>query len=220
MEGRNQQRRQWQLRLKFIIALFMGSLSLLMMAESGLQHWKVASPVPLKRGDLVFRRGHGLWTRYFINMSTRERRFSHVGIVASATNLVTIIHSEASDISGIGDVHISRWSDFFKDSTECAVFRYGKSAEAANAIAGMAERYKGTPFDSLFDMEETNKLYCSEMVRVAINEAVGTNLVGFTEVGGHRVVAIDDLYRNDFIRVYDSKQSQEITKKGLENGSN
>ena len=178
-----------------------------MMAESDLQQWKDASPIPLKRGDLVFRRGHGLWTKYFINMSTRERRFSHVGIVVSATNMVTIIHSEASDISGIGDVHISKWSEFFKDSKECAVFRYSKSDEIANAIAGKAERYKGTPFDCLFDMNETNKLYCSEMVRVAINDAVGTNLVGFTEVGCRKVVAIDDLYQNDFIRIYDSKPS-------------
>lgn len=178
-------------------ALFLGSLPLLMMAESDLQQWKDVSPVSLKRGDIVFRRGHGLWTKYFINMSTRERRFSHVGIVVNATNLVTIIHSEASDISGIGDVHISKWSDFFKDST---------------AIAGRAEHYNGTPFDCLFDMNETNKLYCSEMVRVAINEAVGTNLVGFTEIGGYRVVAIDDLYRKDFTRIYDSN---ETTKKGL-----
>lgn len=67
-----------------------------------------------------------------------------------------------------------------------------------------AKRRLWVKFDSVFDMGETNRLYCSEMVRLAINEAVGTNLVGFTKVCGRNVVAIDDLYRNGFRRIYDS----------------
>ena len=67
-----------------------------------------------------------------------------------------------------------------------------------------AKRRLWVKFDSVFDMGETNRLYCSEMVRLAINEAVGTNLVGFTRVCGRNVVAIDDLYRNGFRRMYDS----------------
>ena len=74
-----------------------------------------------------------------------------------------------------------------------------------------AKRRLGVKFDSAFDMGETNRLYCSEMVRLAINEAVGTNLVGFTKVCGRNVVAIDDLYRNGFRRIYDSHHPELCT---------
>lgn len=189
---------------KILIFLFLCSLSLIIRAESDFKQWKKNPPVILHRGDLVFRRGHGLWTKFFINMSTREKRFSHVGLVVSVTNKAMIIHSEASDVTGIGDVHISEWDDFFKGSSECAVFRWQRDDGIADKIVACAERYKGVPFDNLFDMDETNKLYCSEMVRNAINDAVGTNLVGFTKACGRKVVAIDDLYYKGFIKVYDS----------------
>lgn len=74
-----------------------------------------------------------------------------------------------------------------------------------------AKRRLWVKFDSAFDMSETNRLYCSEMVRLAINEAVGTNFVGFTKVCGRNVVAIDDLYRNGFLRIYDSHHPELCT---------
>lgn len=160
-----------------------------------------------------------MWTRYFIYVSSREKRFSHVGIVLDAKNF-TLIHSDADERTGDGCVHTESWRSFFEDAVECAVFRFEGDSNIASNIAYNAERMIGRKFDSAFDMDETNKLYCSEMVRIVVNAAVKTNLVGFTKVCGRKVVAIDDLYRKGFIRVYDSKQSQEITKKGLENGSN
>lgn len=74
-----------------------------------------------------------------------------------------------------------------------------------------AKRLLWVKFDSAFDMGETNRLYCSELVRLAINEAVGTNLVGFTKVCGRNVVAIDDLYCNGFRRMYDSHHPELCT---------
>ena len=64
-------------------------------------------------------------------------------------------------------------------------------------------------------MNETNRLYCSEMVRLAVNEAVRTNLVGFTKVCGHNVVAIDDLCRNGFQRIYDSHHLELCTNEAV-----
>ena len=43
--------------------------------------WMSEPPVELRKGDLVFRRGQGFWTKYFVDVSTREKRFSHVGVV-------------------------------------------------------------------------------------------------------------------------------------------
>lgn len=167
--------------------------------------WASRAPVALRCGDLVFRRGHGLWTKYFINCSSREKRFSHVGIVSVTGDEPVLIHADADERTGRGFVHTEGWRSFFAEALECAVFRFDGEASTASNIVEKARARLGVKFDSAFDLSETNRLYCSEMVRIAVNEAVGTNLVGFTEICGRKVVAIDDLYRRGFRRIYDSK---------------
>ena len=166
--------------------------------------WQCEPPVDVCIGDLVVRKGQGTWTQYFINCSSREKRFSHVGIVSDIANDVLLIHADANERTGDGCVRMEGWRDFFAEALECAVFRFDGSPNIASNIVDNAKRRLGVKFDSVFDMGETNRLYCSEMVRLAINEAVGTNLVGITKVCGHNVVAIDDIYYNGFIRIYDS----------------
>ena len=173
--------------------------------------WKNLPQMQLSIGDLVFRRGRGVWTSFFVNASSRERRFSHVGVVAEIGNDVVLIHADADDRTGVGCVRVEGWRGFFADALEGAVFRFDGDSSIASNIVINAKRRLGVKFDSAFDMSETNRLYCSEMVRLAINEAVGTNLVGFTKVCGHNVVAIDDLYRNGFRRIYDSHHPELCT---------
>jgi hypothetical protein len=173
--------------------------------------WQAAPSIEISVGDIVVRKGYGAWTHYFINCSSREKRFSHVGIVSEVGNEVVLIHADADERTGDGCVRVEGWRGFFADALECAVFRFDGDSSVASNIAINAKRRLGVKFDSAFDMSETNRLYCSEMVRLAINEAAGTNLVGFTKVCGRNVVAIDDLYRNGFRRVYDSHHPELCT---------
>ena len=173
--------------------------------------WQIAPIVELHIGDVVVRKGYGAWTHYFINCSSREKRFSHVGIVSEIGSDIALIHADADERTGYGFVHSECWRSFFSDALECAVFRFDGDSSVASNIAINAKRRLGVKFDSAFDMSETNRLYCSEMVRLAINEAVGTNLVGFTRVCGRNVVAIDDLYRNSLRRIYDSHHPELCT---------
>lgn len=179
-------------------------LSLAMLAE-GSGGWTKTPPIALQNGDLVFRRGHGFWTRHFVNCSTREKRFSHVGVIHCLSNRFEIIHSEADDYSGVGSVKRSDWASFFKDSSEMCVFRYRGERAVRDRIAGEAQNLLGVPFDPFFDMGETNSLYCTEMVRIAVNKAVQKELIGHSAVFGRKVIAIDDVYRADFDRIFDTK---------------
>ena len=174
--------------------------------------WQIAPPVEVYIGDIVVRKGYGAWTHYFINCSSREKRFSHVGIVSADGHEVALIHADADERTGNGHVRVEGWRGFFADALECAVFRFDGDSSVASNIAINAKCRLGVKFDSAFDMGETNRLYCSELVRLAINEAVGTSLVGFTKVCGRNVVAIDDLYRNGFRRIYDSHHPELCTK--------
>jgi len=166
--------------------------------------WQNVPPVEVCAGDVVVRRGHGTWTQYFIDCSSREKRFSHIGIVVSNVPPYTIVHSDANEWTGIGSVRLESWQGFYADALECAVFRYNGSDSSATRFADRGMALIGVPFDSAFDMDDTNRLYCTEFVRTVINDTLKTNLVGWTSVCDKRVVALDDIYRNGFTRIFDS----------------
>lgn len=168
--------------------------------------WRQSPPEGIAVGDLVFRRGKGYWTPFFISISSREKRFSHVGIVSGvASNAVDILHSDADETSGRGFVRIQDWRGFFDDTLEGAVYRYEGPADTRRKFAENGRGKLGVPFDSLFDMRTTNRLYCTEFVRWAVNESVGRELVGYTLVGELPFIALDDIYRRAFIKTWDSR---------------
>jgi len=174
-------------------------------AEVAFGDWHEIPPGQIEVGDLVTRRGQGFWTQKFVDFSTREKRFSHVGIVVSNKIDVIIAHAEAGDFSGIGNVYLQNWKGFCKDARELAIFRYEGESSVREAIALEALKMVGVPFDPFFDMQDTNKLYCTEMVRIAINNGAQTNVVGFTRKHGLTMIAIDDVYAHGFRRMFDSQ---------------
>ena len=56
-------------------------------------------------GDIVLRRGNGMWSRLFANISIHDKRFSHVGIILVRDGKVTVTHASADDLTGVGAVH-------------------------------------------------------------------------------------------------------------------
>ncbi len=157
--------------------------------------WRRAAPAPVKRGDLVFRRGDGLWTQWFVDASTREKKYSHVGIAASDGANPWIIHAEADDSGADGSVKRQRWSVFMSGAFAAAAYRISDDPELREKIAKCAEKRLGMPFDPSFSLDDTNRLYCTQFVRDAVNEAAGRELVGKTTRNGASIVAIDDCSR-------------------------
>ncbi len=146
-----------------------------------------------------------MWTKYFIHASTREKRFSHVGIVVRTDPSTLILHAEGSDLTGIGNVRIEDWQGFLEIASECAVYRYAGAEETGRAIASCGLQRLGVPFDPSFDMSSTNELYCTEFIREAVNEAAGTNIVGFTIHKGRGIITLDDIYHRGFFKTFDSR---------------
>ena len=173
-----------------------------------LEEWQQSPPGGITTGDLVFRKGHGFWTPHFINASTREKRFSHVGIVSAVENgKVSILHAEANEASGKGTIKEEDWTQFFAEALEGAVYRYDGDHETAKRFAKNGRTKIGVPFDTAFDLSDSKRLYCTEFVRNAINEAAGKELVGFSMISGRPFVTLDDIYARHFTKIWDSVAS-------------
>ena len=161
-------------------------------------NWRDGPPCGVRRGDLVFRRDNGVWSWFFISASSRERRYSHAGIIVSGGDSPVIIHSDANEGTGCGCVRKQGWKDFFAESLDGAVYRLNVSPAERLAVAEEAELRLGVPFDSGFDMENTNKLYCTELLRVSVNAACKKNVIDSTSLAnGNRLIAIDDCYKTN-----------------------
>ena len=171
-------------------------------AQVDLEAWRSRPPVDAQLGDIAFRRDDGVWSWLFINASRREKRFSHVGLVVVEGNDPRVAHADAHEMTGIGCVRVQRWSEFFSESMDGALYRYDGSAETRKRIATEAVKRAGVPFDTGFDMSNTNKLYCTELVRESVNAATECQTIGFTCLGGlRRIVAIDDCLVTNMIKV-------------------
>jgi len=167
----------------------------------------ISLPKGLKRGDIVFRREESFLSHHFVEASSRERRFSHVGIVVDSGNDTRVVTVGDGGVS-IGAVGAEGWSAFVVSAVDCAVYRFKGGEDVGERIAQAAEKRIGIPFDPAFDLKTKDRLYCSELVRDAVNEAVGKAVIGTTKKGTFEYVAIDDCYRSGWIKVFDVKDGK------------
>jgi len=158
----------------------------------------------LQPGDIVCRYGEGIWSEFFRNSSTRDKRFSHVGILAFDAGEPFVIHASADDRSGIGEVREEPLSEFLAGARDVAIYRLGGEEGIGKRIAENARSYLGVPFDPAFDLASDERIYCSELVRLSVNAAAGEAIVTTSLMHGREIVAIDDCYLHPrFSVVYD-----------------
>lgn len=190
----------WRIRLALVVSLFACQTSDQRAAIA------TASPIPkladtayIASGDLILRMGNSFYSPIARNISTRERRFSHVGIASLECGAVFIIHAEADD-SGEGGVRIDPVSDFLLQANDWGIYRLRATESERLAVARMAESYlaQAIPFDLNFDAADSTAFYCSELVMHCINRGLGCALVQpATLIKDRYFVAIDETYLND-----------------------
>jgi len=170
------------LNAKIIFAIMLVVLLISVFGTTGKYSQAVLSEkVPLdvkmiRSGDLVFRQGRGIFSELFRNIGDVDSQFSHVGVVYKENKGVHVIHTEASELTGIGAAKIEPLSDFISDSNakKFAFYRVkGLNIEGAGLVLNTALKYVADriPFDSDFNLSDNDKLYCTELVYKAYKTA-------------------------------------------------
>jgi len=154
----------------------------------------------LEEGDIILRYGNGLWSQVFRDISGRDKRFSHAGIVVRGVRGVCVVHASAADLTGVGNVSCEPVEDFLSSSADHAVYRLAIPWPVKQRIAVNARKYLGVPFDSAFDLSDTGRLYCTELVMQAVNQAAGFAVIRPTVTNGIALVAPDNCYEHRLIR--------------------
>jgi len=124
--------------------------------------------IHLKDGDIICRLGDRLWSLYFRDISPVDKRFSHLGIIRITGNKITVINAEGRAIQGkdfVNEVDLNKFLEIAK-----AVGVYRLNDYDGNIVSSTALEYIGYPFDWNFDLEDNNKIYCTELLYVVLQK--------------------------------------------------
>lgn len=172
---------------------------LLLMSCAGEQK-KSVDPLLLdgiRNGDIICRLGNGFFSNQFKNYSLTEKIYSHVGIIEQDGDSLFVIHSEASELTGIGYVKREPVHVFLDDIKTWGVYRINADDSIHSKMATIAKEYftKRTPFDMDFDASDDSKVYCTELVALAINKALQDSIVKpQMHIGSRKIYGIDNVY--------------------------
>ncbi len=149
----------------------------------------------VRTGDVICRVGNGIWSDLAAGLSIREKRFSHAGfILVNPDASITVIHAEANDFTGIGSVHEEPLVQFLCGGEEAKIFRLRRQLDAGE-FERCARRYLGCPFDFKFDLQTTDRLYCTEFVyRVMEDLNPPVRLTTVVSEKGKRYVPVDSCH--------------------------
>ncbi|MDR1975143.1 MAG: hypothetical protein LBQ31_10830 [Bacteroidales bacterium] len=135
------------------------------------------SETQLRAGDIVFRKGYGVKSRAVLH-ADKSSVYSHVGIIVQDKEKFFVIHitpEERSKQETVDKTKMERLEDFFasEKAEHGAFMRFADSAEISQSAARQAFRLykKQVTFDHDYDLSDTNKMYCSELVWYAYNLA-------------------------------------------------
>jgi len=152
----------------------------------------------IKDGDIICRLGDRIWSMYFKELSPNDKRFSHLGIVRIRNNNVSVINAEGLAIEGKDFVNEVSLSEFLKSAQKVGTYRL-KIVEG-EVISDAALEYVGVPFDWQFDMEDSSKLYCSELLYVILKKIdldIALNKTFIKEIGKN-IIPLDVCSQSEY----------------------
>jgi hypothetical protein len=122
----------------------------------------------LKNGDIICRLGDRLWSLYFKDLSPDDKRYSHLGIIRINGDDITVINAEGARWEGKDYVNETLLQDFISAAKTIGIYRLKNLS--GDAITEKALHFVGLPFDWDFDMEDSRKLYCTELLYAILKD--------------------------------------------------
>lgn len=125
----------------------------------------------LQNGDLILRCGKSTES-YVVHLADNTSQFTHVGIIAFENGKPYVIHAVPHKNKKLIK---ESFSDFLnpKNASSYAIYRSNYNAEILTKVVNEAQNFylKKYTFDNEYDLNTDTKLYCTELILKAFNNA-------------------------------------------------
>jgi uncharacterized protein YycO len=148
------------------------------------------------------------------NLSLEERRFSHVGILVSDNKMPAVMHAISDDDRGFDGVVTEPLSEFLADSPDWAIYRAQASREQRAEIGRWAStlREQSGSFDTHFNLDSDEELYCTEFVWKVLKQAFpAIDIPPSHTLTGKPYIPLDQIYRNPLFRPLPATSKQGLS---------
>ena len=151
-------------------------ISILTMIQcSGPEQPKLSPKIPIEKlqaGDIAFRRGESIASEVVL-YNDIDGRYSHVGLVVETDSGLMVAHSvpgETSTQETIDAIQIEHINHFFepKVSVRGEIMRMNLDSAQRHLLNILALKKVDdkVPFDHNYDLSDTTKLYCTELLQL------------------------------------------------------
>lgn len=128
----------------------------------------------LKDGDIILRHGFGLVSDIIVETLGEKYDISHCAIIVKDRGDFNVIHTVSQSLSDFDGIQSQSLKRFVSDSKKNSIIvvRY-KKGNCNSLISQRAKFYlsKKLPFDHDFDLKDSTKLYCTELIWKVIKDA-------------------------------------------------
>ncbi|MBK7851883.1 MAG: hypothetical protein IPJ66_12370 [Bacteroidetes bacterium] len=169
--------------------------------------WLKASPDQhlLKTGDLIFRHGRGFISNAFQQLSRKDKRFSHAGIIVVENGNVFVYHCIGGEENKTNKMKKESLANFCRpdQNHSFAIYRTDLQKEQVVQLENDLLRHyrEGLEFDTDFDLKSDGKMYCTELVYKLLTSASrDNNFLPLTRFSGRTYVSCDNIYLSPHCR--------------------
>lgn len=157
----------------------------------------------VKTGDLIVRTGVDFTSETMRLLSTKDKTYSHCGIASIEHDSLFVYHSIGGEWNPDQKLRRDPFIFFCNpyESKGFGIFRYKiNHKENINLINVVHKLYdKKIMFDMHFDLATDDRMYCSEFVYKAIEQATNNKIVlPTTTINNIKFIALDNLFINSF----------------------
>ena len=124
----------------------------------------------LKNGDLVLRCGRSAES-YAVYLADHNSEFTHIGIIAIQNNTAYVIHAVPHKRKTVKKEKLSTFLNK-KNASQFAVYRSNYPTLILQNVVDAAEEFyvQKIEFDSSYNLNNSSKLYCTELVLKAFEK--------------------------------------------------
>ncbi len=134
----------------------------------------------LREGDIVLRRGYGLFSDGIVEVQNSPAGVSHCAMVVAESGKWKVAHALSSSVATIDGAQEQSLQRFLNESVPNTIIvkRFRTSPDTMSMIVNRVRYYAAMhkPFDHNFDKVDTTKFYCTELFQHCFQDVLGRDI--------------------------------------------